>query len=833
MQQREQSVGRRAQTPQDLQNERHANLREIDQFLQRGHINVENDLNPDLVGFGFFRGSRQLHGMETQWLRPRILQDKKGTTGRPIRLHANYFPIMRNTDWTFYRYNVDFEPEEDLIELKKELFAIATEGILLGYLFDGSTVYTIRRLVHNTVLFVVNFPENSGDEPTRITLRYAGNVTLENELYMPLFNTIMIKCFRSVNEQLVGRNLFDSFDKIQVDGKENEMFPDYIASIYQHENTVMLCCEISQNFLRKGNVLNALIDIRQRTGERDFKAHFTNLIIDNIVLTCYNNCMYQIDDVDWTMTPRAMFCRADGRIISYVEYYKERYNLCIKNINQPMLISRIDPRELRVGMPDILYLVPELCRMTGLTDQDRSNAEMRQLTEYMHLSPRKYAERLNVFRSRLRSNTKVVEELNRWDLILADKPVEVMGRVLSPEFIIQGENGRQIYSSGNKGDWTQNLHSNRMLLPAKLKVWTIIIPKAMTTDALNFMQLLRRVAYDISFYLPEPHCELVFGEQPLAYIEAIDRAMRQDPQLLLVFVPDNTLDRYRAIKKKTLVDNPILSQIVLHKSIMSKDVVSIATKLLIQINCKLGGAPWTIDMPLSSLMVVGIDVCQDTLYKGRFFCALVASLNKHCTSYFSTVSEHFNDEQYSANLIMNLTRALEQWRTLHEGNLPSRIIIYRDGLGDNQQPTTKKQEAKLIRDHLATHYEGNTLMFAYIVVKRYNKTRIFDGVQNPPPGTVVDDVITLPQCYDFYLVSQYVEQGVVSPTYYSVLYDTLGLNPDKIQRLTYKLTHLYFNWSGTVSVPACCQYARKLASLIGRYIHQIPSRALENILYYL
>ncbi|CAG2058743.1 unnamed protein product, partial [Timema podura] len=49
--------------------------------------------------------------------------------------------------------------------------------------------------------------------------------------------------------------------------------------------------------------------------------------------------------------------------------------------------------------------------------------------------------------------------------------------------------------------------------------------------------------------------------------------------------------------------------------------------------------------------------------------------------------------------------------------------------------------------------------------------------------------------YDFYLVSQSVRQGTVSPTSYNVISDNIGLDPDKLQRLTYKLTHLYYNWS--------------------------------------
>jgi len=49
------------------------------------------------------------------------------------------------------------------------------------------------------------------------------------------------------------------------------------------------------------------------------------------------------------------------------------------------------------------------------------------------------------------------------------------------------------------------------------------------------------------------------------------------------------------------------------------------------------------------------------------------------------------------------------------------------------------------------------------------------------------------------LVSQHVRQGTVTPTHYQVIEDTLGLPPDIMQRLTFKLTHMYYNWS--VSIP--------------------------------
>ena len=124
-----------------------------------------------------------------------------------------------------------------------------------------------------------------------------------------------------------------------------------------------------------------------------------------------------------------------------------------------------------------------------------------------------------------------------------------------------------------------------------------------------------------------------------------------------------------------------------------------------------------------------------------------------------------------------------------------------------------------------------------IVVKKRISSRFFTviggKVTNPPPGTVIDTEVTRPEWYveymveaiptsfyicclekekqiyypptttlsfsslpryDFYIVSQAVRFGSVSPTHYNVVYDTSGLKPDHMQRLTYKLCHMYYNW---------------------------------------
>lgn len=59
--------------------------------------------------------------------------------------------------------------------------------------------------------------------------------------------------------------------------------------------------------------------------------------------------------------------------------------------------------------------------------------------------------------------------------------------------------------------------------------------------------------------------------------------------------------------------------------------------------------------------------------------------------------------------------------------------------------------------------------------------------------------------YDFFVISQSVRQGTVTPTHFNVICDTSGLKPDHMQRLTYKLCHLYYNW------PVSCSAIMKIS----------------------
>ncbi len=100
-------------------------------------------------------------------------------------------------------------------------------------------------------------------------------------------------------------------------------------------------------------------------------------------------------------------------------------------------------------------------------------------------------------------------------------------------------------------------------------------------------------------------------------------------------------------------------------------------------------------------------------------------------------------------------------------------------------------------------------------------------LKNPEPGTIVDHTITHRELYDYFLVSQHVRQGTVTPTHYVVVYDDSQFQPDHMQRLSYKLTHLYYNWPGTIRVPAPCQVITYIFLL---FVENIEKNILVTIM---
>lgn len=88
-----------------------------------------------------------------------------------------------------------------------------------------------------------------------------------------------------------------------------------------------------------------------------------------------------------------------------------------------------------------------------------------------------------------------------------------------------------------------------------------------------------------------------------------------------------------------------------------------------------------------------------------------------------------------------------------------------------------------------------------------------DSFKNAIPGTVLDKGVTQSNenHHEFYMLTQSSRFGISLPTKCGIFHSSISETMDKLQLLTYKLCHTYFNHPKAMREPAPILYAQKLA----------------------
>jgi len=371
-----------------------------------------------------------------------------------------------------------------------------------------------------------------------------------------------------------------------------------------------------------------------------------------------------------------------------------------------------------------------------------------------------------------------------------------------------------------------------------LNNWVLIYSSKSGSQAQEFMKCILQVGRPLGVDVARPKEISLQNDSGQGFVNAIrENYIPGQTQLVVCVLPDQRKDRYDAIKKYCVAESGIVSQCVLSKTLAKEKVVmSACTKIVMQMNVKLGGQLWAVDIPMKNAMVVGMDVYHDSLQKGTSVVGVIASINNEMTRYYSRVIFQRTSQELVDSLGPVFTDCLRKYHEVNNA-LPQRIVIFRDGVGDGQLAFVANHEVAQINKCFSAFGGQYQPKLCFVVVKKRISTRIMElngkNVGNPPPGTLVTSHCTGKNSYDFFICAQSVRQGTTTPTNYQVIFDTSGLQAIHLQALAFKLTHLYYNWSGTVRVPAPCQYAHKIAFLVGQSVHKDPSASLADKLYFL
>ncbi|BES88029.1 piwi-like [Nesidiocoris tenuis] len=773
--------------------------------------------------------------LDDEHLKPPVVM--KGSTGSPVNVACNYVRLSTQSGKGIFQYDVKFKPAVDARNTRFHILKQISHLIGDTKSFDGAILYLPTKLPDDVTYATAAMPTDKSVVKVKIT--FVKSIPMGHPHAIHMYNVLFRRIMTILGLALHGRHFFDPHGAKPIPEFKLEVWPGFVTAIQNFEGGVMLCCDASYRVLRTQTVYELMTDLSYASKSADsWKEEFVNLVVGVRVLTRYNNKVYRVDDVDFSASPRDTFKlkSGDGQEISYIEYYKRHYDLDIQDHGQPLLKSKVKLRIRGEETSHMVDLVPELCYLSGISDAMRSDFKvMKSIAQCTRIPPAQRQIALNRFIGNINKNEEVSQLLGSWGITLAATNEVLPARTIDLEKIFFG---RGTESAGTiKCDWTRGATNNPVLSAVNFDRWVMICTERDRKIAEEFIRVCQQKGPRMGLQVANPRLVTIQNDDTQKYLQQLMQLRKENVDIVVILLPLQRADKYAAVKKYCCIDSPVPSQVVLTRTIRNPDKMgSIVQKILLQMNCKLGGTLWTLKIPLKNTMVIGIDTYHDAKQRGSSVGAIVASLNAPLTRWFSRIYSQDAGQELIDGLVMAFVACLHKYKETN-GNFPDQVIIYRDGVGDGQLSICKDYEVQQLVRAASCDVPGYEPKFLFVVCQKQINTRFFakagrDFV-NPSPGTVMDHTITRRELFDFFLVSQSVNQGTVSPTHYIVIHNTTSLDADKIQRITYKMTHLYYNWCGTVRVPAPCQYAHKLASLVGESIHKDGSLLLADKLYYL
>ena len=536
--------------------------------------------------------------------------------------------------------------------------------------------------------------------------------------------------------------------------------------------------------------------------------------------TSYRKGNYKLDEIIFDQSPKTHTINYEGKTLKLVDYYKKAHGLIIKDINQPLILVRT----VYNGSPQTSYFVPELCCFSGLEDSDTKNGQfMKELALYTKLKPDDRVRKTNEFIKLLEDDST-----DEHHPISAKKKKEQYGIDIKPTSNLF--DAYYIEETKLIGGKNKSVKSNDRTFPVLDKVpmtnWLCFYEKKNYDDADNLFQTMAKAstAYGLKVSKPE-WIEMPNNSKAKDWIDTAEDYFPPDEEgdydFVIFLLGRNDDNLYAKLKKHSICKNGYVSQVVKTRSIRKKGAMSVCSKILLQINAKLRGTSYKINLTKEvldrKLMVVGVDSSH---IKGkRTGVAMVASVNDCFSDFYNKeeIIQEENKSQLKFCVSAFIEEAIEVFKKekINKGEKPRGIIIYRQGVS-LQQKQYLKDEIAQINECCKT----KGILFYYILVNTKTTFKFFEktsnGYINPQSGLLIMDGITNKNYFEFYIQPQQVTEGSATPTCFHVAYGNLDF-PEMIPKFTFDLCHIYSNWQGTVRIPNVIKAAEKLAKITAKY----------------
>lgn len=552
------------------------------------------------------------------------------------------------------------------------------------------------------------------------------------------------------------------------------------------------------------------------------------------------------DQSFFPLTPRGEGGESSGpeKTISVADYYKTVLKQPLRFPKMPCLsLSRDNNRPIWVPMESATVIKGQ--RQMLVRDPQASAAMIKETAQ--HPDQRWREIEYNVKESGISTDPTALA----FGLRVSPAMKEIDARILAPPTLLYANNKRV---QAEQGGW--NLRGCTLLEPVKVNSWALVVltdGRGPPLDAASLLpQLTEGFARAANLQL-NPRATVVTQQRNQPAEDALRNAMKgTKPQIILVALPDDNAERYRVIKTFSDQTIGVPTQCMLAKHLAGRPASAAGpsggrggrgggpgginpqylANVALKINAKMGGRnsglfpgagetaltvlPFIND-PQQQTIVFGADVSHPPPgSESASISALVASMDVTQTRYAADLAIQ-TGEMIGTLDVMARRLLIQRFQVTRVK--PTRILYFRDGVSEGQFSTVIQTEANALLRACNSLEEGYRPRITFVVVQKRHNTRMFvsnaadaDRSGNVPAGTVIDTQICHPTEYDFYLMSHSGLQGTSRPVHYHVLLDEIGIGPDAMQTLCYRMCYLYCRATKSVSLVPPVYYAHLAAA---------------------
>ena len=543
------------------------------------------------------------------------------------------------------------------------------------------------------------------------------------------------------------------------------------------------------------------------------------------------------------------FTKDDGTKQSVADYIKATYNKPLQYPRLPCVVTgkkTYIPMELVVILP--FHSLPPL----KLTPD--------QTAEMIKVSARPpQTRRDNIMKWRRQLAWEARPEVKSWGLQIKSDFTEVGARVLNPPQIAYAGGPRGLVKPAG-GAW--NLRGKKFFKSGKpLTSWAVVSfdrffdVKAMQGFVTYLVQTMKMFGTNV--VNDKPPCfgpinpmNRASGNNPV--YDALNQAARGayeagkrqgPPQLIIIVMSGRDTGLYEEIKRSaTRLNAPVPTQCLLSKKLQQdRGLDQYCANVSLKINAKLGGI--NVSIPLSELpgidnktMLVGADVGHPPQGNGPIrpsIAATVAATNGENNNFKPCVRLQEGRSEPIVEMGNMITTHIKEFEK-NSRTLPESIVMFRDGVSESQYAAIVEIECKAILDAASKIKPGYKPKLCFIICAKRHSMRFFAKGQNDvdrsgnlPAGTVVDNTVTHPYAFDFYLQAHAGLVGTARPTHLVCLRNDQAFKVDDIQRLSNALSYNFQRATRSVSVVSLAYYADIICTATRSMVYEDDGSAYE------